>query len=551
MKGLLAGGAGTRLRPITHTSAKQLVPVANKPILFYGLEAMAAAGIDEIGIIVGDTRDEVMAAVGDGSRFGVEVTYIPQDAPLGLAHCVLIAGDFLGDDDFVMYLGDNLLEQDLAGLRRRVRARPVPTTPSPPSAQILLKQVPDPHRFGVAELDDDGNVVRLVEKPADPPSRPGPRRRVPVRPHDPRGRARHRAVGRGASWRSPTPSSGSSTTATGSARELLDRLVDRHRQAHAAARGQPAAAREARAARRRARRRGQPARRARRRRGGRRDRRARRSAGPVAIGAGTRIVNSFVGPFTAIGADCEIVNSRDRALGGAGAQPHRRHPPPRGLASSAGRSSRDAQPATPAGPAADGRRPLPGRRRVADVPQRSARATTIAGVYVVEPDVHGDERGLLRRDLPALVVPRRAARWCRATGPTASGARVVGLHYHLHQADYWYVPFGTARVVLHDLREGGPTDGATLSLDLVRREPPRRVHPARRRPRLRRPHRHDHHLPGRRLLQPGRRARRGLGRPGVAADWGVTDPILSDRDQANPRRADLPAGRRPYWPMRT
>src|SRR5438093_7747374 len=106
MKGLvLAGGAGTRLRPITHTSAKQLVPVANKPILFYGLEAMAAAGIDEIGIIVGDTRAEVMAAVGNGSQWGVGVTYIPQDAPLGLAHCVLIAGDFLGNDDFVMYLG--------------------------------------------------------------------------------------------------------------------------------------------------------------------------------------------------------------------------------------------------------------------------------------------------------------------------------------------------------------------------------------------------------------------------------------------------------------
>ena len=110
---ILAGGAGTRLRPITHTSAKQLVPVANKPILFYGIEAMVAAGITEIGVIVGDTRAEVMAALGDGSQFGATFTFIPQDAPLGLAHCVLIAGDFLGDDDFVMYLGDNLLEQDL------------------------------------------------------------------------------------------------------------------------------------------------------------------------------------------------------------------------------------------------------------------------------------------------------------------------------------------------------------------------------------------------------------------------------------------------------
>src|SRR6188472_749481 len=119
VKGLvLAGGAGTRLRPITHTSAKQLVPVANKPILFYGLEAMAAAGIVDVGIIVGDTRDEIIAAVGDGSQFGIKVTYLPQDAPLGLAHCVLIAADFLGDDDVVMYLGDNLLEQDLAGFVR-------------------------------------------------------------------------------------------------------------------------------------------------------------------------------------------------------------------------------------------------------------------------------------------------------------------------------------------------------------------------------------------------------------------------------------------------
>ena len=133
---MLAGGAGTRLRPITHTRAKQLVPVANKPILFYGIEAMVAAGITEIGVIVGDTRAEVMAALGDGSRWGCEITYIPQDAPLGLAHCVLIAGDFLGDDDFVMYLGDNLLEQDLAAFVasfEEARGSGVP-----PAAQILL-----------------------------------------------------------------------------------------------------------------------------------------------------------------------------------------------------------------------------------------------------------------------------------------------------------------------------------------------------------------------------------------------------------------------------
>src|SRR4026207_2059728 len=117
-----AGGAGTRLRPITHTSAKQLVPVANKPILFYGIEDMAAAGITEIGIVVGDTRDEIKTAVGDGAQFGVKVTYIPQDEPLGLAHCVLIARDFLGDEEIVMYLSDNLLEQGLETLVTRLHA---------------------------------------------------------------------------------------------------------------------------------------------------------------------------------------------------------------------------------------------------------------------------------------------------------------------------------------------------------------------------------------------------------------------------------------------
>jgi glucose-1-phosphate thymidylyltransferase len=166
VKGLiLSGGAGTRLRPITYTSAKQLVPVANKPILFYGLEDMAAAGITEIGIVIGDTGDEIKAAVGDGSRWGLEVTYLPQDAPLGLAHCVLIARDFLGDDDFVMYLGDNLLQQ---GLKEFVDH--FEEDREDVAAQILLCKVPDPQRFGVAELDTRGEVVRLVEKPAEPPS---------------------------------------------------------------------------------------------------------------------------------------------------------------------------------------------------------------------------------------------------------------------------------------------------------------------------------------------------------------------------------------------
>jgi len=171
MKGLiLAGGAGTRLRPITHTSAKQLVPVANKPILYYGLEDMAEAGIREIGIIVGDTADEIRAAVGDGSRWGVEVTYLPQDAPLGLAHCVLIAADFLGDDDFVMYLGDNMLQQGLVEFVERFEHARETEGDAAPAAQILLAKVDDPRQFGVAEVTGAGDVVRLVEKPENPPS---------------------------------------------------------------------------------------------------------------------------------------------------------------------------------------------------------------------------------------------------------------------------------------------------------------------------------------------------------------------------------------------
>jgi glucose-1-phosphate thymidylyltransferase len=174
VKGLiLSGGAGTRLRPITHTSAKQLVPVANKPILFYGIEDMVEAGITEIGIVTGDTGPEIRSAVGDGSQWGAEVTYIPQDAPLGLAHCVLIARDFLGDEDFVMYLGDNLLRQGISEFVERFEDdRNVSEAPGAtvPSAQILLARVPDPQRFGVAEIGADGEVTKLVEKPEHPNS---------------------------------------------------------------------------------------------------------------------------------------------------------------------------------------------------------------------------------------------------------------------------------------------------------------------------------------------------------------------------------------------
>ncbi|WP_031082810.1 glucose-1-phosphate thymidylyltransferase [Streptomyces sp. NRRL WC-3549] len=164
MKALvLSGGAGTRLRPITHTSAKQLVPVANKPVLFYGLEAIAEAGITDVGIIVGDTAQEIREAVGDGSALGIDVTYIPQDEPRGLAHAVLIARDFLGDDDFVMYLGDNFIVGGITGLVEEFRAER-------PEAQILLTKVPNPTAFGVAELDAEGRVAALEEKPKEPKS---------------------------------------------------------------------------------------------------------------------------------------------------------------------------------------------------------------------------------------------------------------------------------------------------------------------------------------------------------------------------------------------
>jgi glucose-1-phosphate thymidylyltransferase len=168
LKGLiLSGGKGTRLRPITHTSAKQLVPVANKPVLFYGIEAMAAAGVGEVGIIIApETGEEIRQAAGDGSRFGVKIEYIVQDEPLGLAHAVLTAEPFLRDSPFVMYLGDNLLQGGISDLVAAFREHG-------PDALILLTPVPDPENFGVAELADAGpgevgRVVKLVEKPSEP-----------------------------------------------------------------------------------------------------------------------------------------------------------------------------------------------------------------------------------------------------------------------------------------------------------------------------------------------------------------------------------------------
>jgi glucose-1-phosphate thymidylyltransferase len=302
---ILAGGAGTRLRPITHTRAKQLVPVANKPILYYGIESMVAAGIVEIGVIVGDTREEVMTALGDGSSFGAKITFIPQDEPLGLAHCVLIAREFLGDDDFVMYLGDNLLEQDLAAFVAAFEdARQLP---EPPTAQILLKQVPDPHRFGIATLDDGGNVVQLVEKPEVPASdlalvgvylftprihdavaaiAPSPRGELEITDAiqwliDANERVRCELL---TGWWIDT---GKLTPLLEANRLLLERIVrriDGQVDEASVIDGRVVVETGAQIV-------GSTIR------------------GPVVIGANTRIIDSFVGPYSAIGADCTVQSS--------------------------------------------------------------------------------------------------------------------------------------------------------------------------------------------------------------------------------------------------
>ena len=315
MKGLiLAGGVGSRLRPLTHTSAKQLVPVANKPIIFYGIEAMAEAGITDIGIIVGDTRQEIMDAVGDGSQWGVDVTYVPQESPDGLAACVAIAGDFLGDDDFVMYLGDNLVENGIADVvrafedeRRRLATPTLDGPVEPPAAQILLARVDDPRQFGVAELDDDGNVVRLVEKPKEPKSDLALTgvylfdRRVheAVRSIKPSARNEleitdaiqwlvdhgHRVLTRILDgWWLDTGKKDPLLEANRVILESIERRVDGRVDGSSSVDGRVVLEEGAELVRARVR-------------------------GPAIIGRGARIVDSFIGPFSAIGDGCEIVGS--------------------------------------------------------------------------------------------------------------------------------------------------------------------------------------------------------------------------------------------------
>jgi glucose-1-phosphate thymidylyltransferase len=164
MKGLvLSGGVGSRLRPFTHSMPKQLMPIANKPVLEHVLENLREIGVTEVGLVVGDSADQIESAIGDGARLGLRITYLHQERPLGLAHCVHLAQDFLGEDDFYLYLGDCMLPEGVVEFAESVARAGA-------DAHVLVHKVADPREFGVAELDENGAVRALVEKPSDPRS---------------------------------------------------------------------------------------------------------------------------------------------------------------------------------------------------------------------------------------------------------------------------------------------------------------------------------------------------------------------------------------------
>ncbi len=462
---ILAGGAGTRLRPITHTRAKQLVPVANTPILFYGIESMVAAGIVDIGVIIGDTGPEVREALGDGSRFGATITYLPQDAPLGLAHCVLIARDFLADDDFVMYLGDNLLEQDLAAFVDAFES--ARTAADPPAAQILLKQVPDPHRFGIATLDADGHVLQLVEKPEDPPSdlalvgvylfdptihdavaaiEPSERGELEITDAiqwliDQGHRVRCELL---TGWWIDT---GKLTPLLEANRLLLDKLTTRIDGTVDAALGR----------RRQGRHRGGV---------GGRQLDAARPAGDRAQHARRRQLRRPVQRHRRRLRDRQ---QRDRALRRDGRLEGARHPPAGGQPDRSG-GRRVPHPEPSPGAAPDGRRPLPDRRRVmASIVEFQTASAAIDGLVVVTMRQVSDERGTVRELFRASAfetagVPLDDFRQINVTETRAGAVR--GIHAEA-MTKLVAVVAGEALGAFVDLRAGSRTAGAVVTVRLV------------------------------------------------------------------------------------